>query len=345
MKSLKSKMIKCLVWDLDNTLWDGILLEDKEVRLKSEIHKILRTLDKRGILHSIASKNDHKIAMQKISEQGLDPFFLYPQINWNPKSYSIKSIAEKLNISADSMAFIDDSQYEIDEVKYEIPGIMCIHADDIPLLLQKPELNPVHVTDDARMRRQMYLGDIQRNTDEEEFRGPKEAFLRSLNMQLTIFKPREEDLHRAVELTQRTNQLNTTGYSYSYEELQLFRKSEQHMLLMARLKDKYGDYGRIGLMLVEENMNTWNIKLLLMSCRVMTYGIGSVMLSYIINLARKNDKTLFAEYRPNERNRMMNITYKFMNFKDHEKKDHILIFKHDLSDEYEYPDHMKIALP
>jgi FkbH-like protein len=117
------------------------------------------------------------------------------------------------------------------------------------------------------------------------------------------------------------------------------------MLLMARLRDKYGDYGRIGLMLVEENMNTWNIKLLLMSCRVMTYGIGSVMLSYIINLARKNDKTLFAEYRPNERNRMMNITYKFMNFKDHEKKDQILIFKHDLSDEYGYPDHMKITLP
>ena len=345
MKRKKGKMIKCIVWDLDNTLWDGILLEDRDVKLRKDIKRVLRTLDERGILLSIASKNEHRTAMEKLVEMGLDSYFLYPQINWNSKSHSIKLITEKLNINTDSIAFVDDSDFELDEVKFELPEVMCIHADDIPLMLEMPELDPVHVTEDARMRRQMYLGEIQRSADEESFRGPKEAFLSSLDMQLTIFRPGEGDLQRAAELTQRTNQLNTTGYSFSRDELQSFLNSEEHLLLMAKLKDKYGDYGRIGLMIVEKETDHWTIKLLLMSCRVMTYGIGSVMLSYIINLAGKKNKKLFAEFLPNERNRLMNVTYKFMNFKDYENKGKVLIFKHYLKNEYQYPEHMRIILP
>ena len=208
-----------------------------------------------------------------------------------------------------------------------------------------PELDPAHVTEYDKMRSQMYLGEIQRSADEESFRGPKEAFLSSLDMQLTIFRPGEGDLQRAAELTQRTNQLNTTGYSFSRDELQSFLNSEEHLLLMAKLKDKYGDYGRIGLMIVEKETDHWTIKLLLMSCRVMTYGIGSVMLSYLINLAGKINKKLFAEFLPNERNRLMNVTYKFMNFKDYENKGKVLIFKHYLKNEYQYPEHMRIILP
>lgn len=345
MKSTKDKMIKCVVWDLDNTLWEGILLEDKDVKLKKGLKRILQTLDERGILLSIASKNDYNTTIENIEKQGLESLFLYPQINWNSKSHSIKYIARKLNINTDSIAFIDDSQHELDEVSFELPEIMCIHADNIPSLLQLPEMNPAYVTEDSRMRRQMYQGDIQRSAEEEQFKGPKETFLKSLDMQLTIFKPTEEDLHRAVELTERTNQLNTTGYSYSHDELRSFNMSSKHLLLMAKLKDKYGDYGRIGLMLVEENTVSWNIKLLLMSCRVMTYGIGSVMLTYIINLAKENNKKLFAEYLPNHRNRMMNITYKLMNFNDYKQEGKTLIFKHDLKNEYNYPEYMKISLP
>lgn len=345
MKSEKDKMIKCVVWDLDNTLWDGILLEDKEIHLKKDIRKILQVLDERGILHSIASKNDYKTAMQKIGDMGLASYFLYPQINWNSKAHSIRTIATKLNISAGSLAFVDDSPHELDEVRYELPEVRCFHADDIAVLPGLPGLNPAHVTEDARMRRQMYLGQMQRSADEEEFRGPREAFLKTLDMQLTIFRPEEKDLHRAAELTHRTNQLNTTGYCYSYEELHSFSRSEDHFLLMANLKDKYGDYGRIGLMLVEKSLDRWNIKLFLMSCRVMTYGVGTVMLSYVINLAREKKKKLFAEYLPNEKNRMMNITYRFMNFEDSGANGNILVFRHGLKKGYHYPDHMQITLP
>ena len=145
----------------------------------------------------------------------------------------------------------------------------------------------------------MYLNDMMRNKVEEEFAGPQEAFLASLDMALTIFPAEEEDLQRAEELTVRTNQLNATGYTYSYDELNHFRQSEQHKLLMARLDDKFGSYGHIGLALVECREEVWMIKLLLMSCRVMSRGVGSIMLNYIMNLAQEKNVILQAEFLPN----------------------------------------------
>ena len=83
--------IKCVVWDLDNTLWSGVLLESETVALKPQVASIIETLDRRGILHSIASRNDHHMAMQQLSELGIDRYFLYPQINWNSKAASISA--------------------------------------------------------------------------------------------------------------------------------------------------------------------------------------------------------------------------------------------------------------
>ena len=88
--------IKCIIWDLDGTIWDGILLESDDVMLKTGIKEIIRTLDSRGILHSIASKNDYEIALSKLSKFGLDEFFLFPEINWNAKSETISSIGGQL---------------------------------------------------------------------------------------------------------------------------------------------------------------------------------------------------------------------------------------------------------
>src|SRR6266540_6551634 len=89
----EKQSIKCVVWDLDNTVWDGILLEDREVVLRPHVVEILKTLDERGILHSVASRNEHDLAMAKLQEFGIAEYFLYPQINWNPKSGSVAQIA------------------------------------------------------------------------------------------------------------------------------------------------------------------------------------------------------------------------------------------------------------
>src|SRR4051812_11623982 len=97
-KKKEKQSIKCVVWDLDNTVWDGTLLEDSEVTLRPHVVHLLKALDERGILHSIASRNDHAAAMAKLVDFGIADYFLYPQINWNSKASSVGQIAQDLNI-------------------------------------------------------------------------------------------------------------------------------------------------------------------------------------------------------------------------------------------------------
>ena len=308
------KEIKCIVWDLDNTVWNGILLEDKNVTLKEGIDEIIKVLDSRGILHSISSKNDFETAAAKLKEFDLWEYFLYPEINWGNKSLSVKNIAGNLNIGIDSMMFIDDQQYERDEVRFSIPGIVTFDDADYKVLPAHPELNPRFVTEDSARRRKMYIENIQRTNDEEKYTGPKEEFLKSLKMELILARAEENDLKRLEELTIRTHQLNTTGRTYDYEELKVMLHSDKYLLLTAELNDKYGSYGKIGLVLIERLSDEWRIKLFILSCRVMNRGIGTILLNEIINMASNVSVKLTAEFKHTGKNRIMYVTLKFANF-------------------------------
>jgi FkbH-like protein len=338
----RNKYIKCVVWDLDNTLWHGVLLEDESVVLSENITSIIHTLDSRGILQSIASRNDYDAAMQKLKEFGLHQYFLYPQIGWNAKSSYIEKISGSINISTNTFAFIDDQPFEREEVNASFPEVLCIDAEYIDDVPGMPEFNPRFVTSDSRLRRQMYLDDIRRNRQEEEFTGPKEEFLASLGMKVKIFNAAEEDLHRAEELTVRTNQLNATGYTYSFDELNSFCQSDRHMLLMAKLEDKYESYGHIGLAMIECKPEVWTIKLLIMSCRVMSRGVGSIMLNYIMQIAKKSSVRLRAEFVPNGRNRMMEITYRFAGFEEVARAEKLSILENSLEQVQSFPDYLEV---
>ena len=341
-RQFQKTYIKCLVWDLDNTLWNGTLLEDDHIYLRPNVTAIIKTLDSRGILHSIASKNDYPTAMQKLQEFGLQDYFLYPQINWNSKASSIKQIARAINIEPNTIAFIDDQPFARDEVHSELPQVLCLDAAELSALLDMPQMNPPYVTQDSQMRRLMYIGNITRNRDEEAFAGPKEAFLASLGMTLTIFPAKKDDLTRAEELTNRTNQLNSPGYTYAYDRLNHFRQSAHHRLLMAKLKDRYGSYGHIGLALLNCTPQVWTIKLLLMSCRVISRGVVSMMLSHIMHQAKQNHVKLHAEFLPTGHNRMMNITYRFAGFEEIEKRGDLVIFEHNLSTIQPFPEYVTV---
>ena len=141
-KETAIKTIKCIVWDLDNTLWDGVLLEDNTVSLRANVATIIEALDSRGILQSIASKNEATRAIQKLREFGLLDYFLYPQINWNSKVSSLKVIAQSINVGLDSIAFIDDQPFEREEVSFSLPEVLCIDAIKVDSLLDMPEMNP-----------------------------------------------------------------------------------------------------------------------------------------------------------------------------------------------------------
>jgi FkbH-like protein len=326
-KYREQKTIKCVVWDLDNTIWNGVLLEGDRVSVRPSVVEIIKTLDCRGILQSVASKNEYTKAMAKLQEIELAEYFLYPQIDWNSKVSSIQEIAKLLNIGIDTIAFIDDQLFELEEVAFSLPEVLCINAIELERVLELPEMNPRFITEDSKKRRLMYISDRDRNQVESEFTGTKEEFLATLNMHFTISSAQEEDLQRAEELTVRTNQLNTTGYTYSYDELNRLRLSKNHKLLIASLNDKYGNYGKIGLAVIECSQNIWMIKLLLMSCRVMSRGVGTVMLNYIIELAKNNNIRLGAEFVSNARNRMMYVAYKFAGFQEIDRKGDLAILE------------------
>jgi FkbH-like protein len=348
MKQKKRKKIKCVVWDLDNTLWDGILLEGDQLTLREGVLEIIRLLDSRGILQSIASKNDYGLAITTLKKFGLDEYFLYPQINFGSKASSIEKIAESINISLDTIAFIDDQPFERDEVTHSHSEVLCIDSNHLKAFLDREEMNPRFITEDSKNRRMMYLTDIKRNQKEAEFEGPKESFLAGLQMVLTIQPAVEYDLKRAEELTVRTSQLNATGYTYSFDQLREFLKSPRHKLLITDLEDKYGTYGKIGLSLIECSETSWTIKLLLFSCRVMSRGIGSVVINYIRNEAKKNKVRLLAEFVPTDRNRMLYVTYKFSSFEkiEHDSNNtRLVMLENDLNRKIEFPHYIQLNYP
>ncbi|RST18380.1 HAD-IIIC family phosphatase [Streptomyces sp. WAC05374] len=336
--------VKCVVWDLDNTVWDGVLLEDGDVTLRPAVVDVIRTLDERGILHSVASRNDHDAAMAKLEEFGIAEYFLHPQINWGNKSDSVRAVAEAFNIGIDTLAFVDDQPFERDEVRFAHERVLCIDALDAEAIPGMPQMQPRFVTADSRERRHLYRADVQRQEAQDAHHGTDEEFLASLGMRFTIAPAQERDLQRAEELTVRTNQLNATGYTYSYEELDAFRRSPDHDLLVAGLEDKYGTYGKIGLALVERGTSAWTVKLLLMSCRVMSRGVGSVLLGHLIRSARDAGVTLRAEFVPTSRNRTMYVTYKFAGFREVAKNGDVSVLEHDGTHVQGFPPYMDVTV-
>ncbi|HLF24991.1 MAG TPA: HAD-IIIC family phosphatase [Anaerolineae bacterium] len=340
----EKQSIKCVVWDLDNTLWNGTLLEGDDITLRAGVLETIQELDRRGILNSIASRNDHPAAMDKLAALGLKEYFLYPQINWNSKSASLQAIAQALNLGLDTFAFVDDQPFEREEVAFVHPEVLCIDAIDLPRLLDQPGLRPRFITAESRLRRQMYQSDAARTQVESEFTGSNEEFLATLNLVFTIRVAEESDLKRAEELTVRTHQLNTTGYTYSYEELDALRRSGDHLLLVASLDDKFGTYGTIGLALVERGESIWTIKLLLMSCRVMARGVGTILMSHILSRAKQVSARVQAYFIPNGRNRMMYVTYKFGGFKEVGRLDDLLVLENDLAHIQPFPNYVQVHI-
>jgi FkbH-like protein len=340
----KLKALKCVVWDLDNTVWEGVLLEGDTLKLRPEVVHIIKTLDERGILNAVASRNEYEPAMAQLKAFGIDEYFIYPQISWNPKSQSIEQIAADINIGINTLAFVDDQPFEREEVQFTHPDVLCFDAAELDEMLDHPRLKPRFITPESRLRRKMYQSDIQRKQAEENFTDNNEAFLANLDMVFTIKKAGEEDLQRAEELTKRTNQLNTTGYTYSYEELNKLRQSDDHLLFVSSLDDRYGTYGTIGLALVEKEATFWTVKLLLMSCRVMSRGVGTIMMTHIMNLAKEAGVPLRAHFIPNGRNRLMYITYKFGGFTEIENKDNLVIFENPLQEIQPFPDYVDIHI-
>ncbi|TCK22290.1 HAD-IIIC family phosphatase [Pseudonocardia endophytica] len=336
--------IKCVVWDLDHTLWDGVLLEDGRVDVRERIVAHIHALDAMGVLNSVASKNDEQTALARLRELGLEEMFLCPQINWNAKSHSIREIASALNLGLDALAFVDDQEFERAEVAHELPDVTCVDVVDVDEALARSEFRPRFVTDESAGRRELYRSQLARDDQEREFVGTNEEFLASLGMTFIIAPARREDLQRAEELTVRTNQLNATGRTYSYDELDELRGSDDHLLLTASLTDRFGSYGKVGVALVETAGPVWRLHMMLMSCRVMSRGVGMVLLNHVMRLARDAGARLQADFVETGRNRMMQVTYGFAGFTEVSRDGADVVLEASLSDLQEPASYVRLEV-
>ncbi|GLY15233.1 hypothetical protein Kisp01_22480 [Kineosporia sp. NBRC 101677] len=307
--------VKCLVWDLDNTLWRGTLLEGDQVVLTDEIRELVALLDSRGILQSVASKNDQDLAWAQLEALGLAEFFVLPEIGWGAKSESVRRIAEGLNFATSAVAFVDDQPAERAEVSARLPDVRCYDAAELAQLATRPEFDP-KVTGDARERRRMYQAGFRRDAARSDFPGPDEDFLRSLDIEMQIRRADAAELARVSELTVRTSQMNATGVPYTSDELQDLTADLEHEVLVVSMSDRFGSHGAVGVLLLERRPGLWRLKLLATSCRVVSFGAGTVILNWLIDAAHTAGVHLAGDFRRTERNRMMDIAYRFAGFED-----------------------------
>ncbi len=306
--------IKCVVWDLDNTLWQGTIAEGDDVRASPQALDLVRRLERAGVVQSVASRNDPEHAGPILATIGLADIFVYPQVSWSAKSASVERIVRLLDIGTDTVVFLDDSPFERAEVTTSLPKVRAYSLPKFLALYAERGLLPNKVTSDAVRRPAAYREESCRKAAQAAFEGTAVEFLASLDLALTVRTASMDDLSRAAELTERTNQLNTTARTFSAAELAGYVSDPARMILMAELVDRFGDYGRVGLCLIRRHDTFWLIELMLMSCRVGGRNVGNAFVGVVAGLADAAGVPLRALYVPNSRNRQMRIMYAFNGF-------------------------------
>ncbi|MCP4373899.1 MAG: HAD-IIIC family phosphatase [Deltaproteobacteria bacterium] len=292
--ALPAEKVKCVAWDLDNTLWEGILIESKheEIKLRNESLHAIKKLDERGIIQTIVSKNNYDEVKAMLSKLGIWDFFLYPAINWAPKSSNLKQIAKLLNINIDTFALIDDQAFELAEVKSSLPQIRVYSDREITELLSYPEFD-VLVTEASKLRRQSYLSQIKREKVVAKYEGGYESFLRECEMEMKLFIPfKPEHINRCYELLQRSNQLNLSTKRYTKTEFDNLLSKENFLCIALDCSDRFGDYGIVGFASVDESTRDPQLIDFVISCRVAQKMVEHTFFEWLTEYEMKKGRAL-----------------------------------------------------
>ncbi len=308
-----AKYIKCVAWDLDNTLWDGILIESEPntVKLKNGVLERIQQLDKRGIIQTIVSKNYYDEAITELKRLNIYDYFVAFRINWNPKSNNIRELAQELNINVNTFAFCDDSPFERQEVLDELQCVRVYKEDTDFLAL--PEFD-VPITNDAIERRKMYQTELKRKEQQKVYSGDNIDFLKNSELVIHISKIDEtEKLKRAHELVNRTNQLNLSGNRYDEIRFEKIVKDESlGKSLVITAKDKFGTYGQVAFLLYIIEDEALIITEYAMSCRVAKKYLESALFAYLAKTYNK--KTIILNGINNSKNHLLIETLESIGF-------------------------------
>jgi FkbH-like protein len=275
-----------VIWDLDNTLLDGVYLEspDEPPPPNSALTKVLHDLARRGIVHAIASKNPPEAC--RYAERATGHTFAASQCGWGAKSAAIASITAELAVGQDAVAFVDDDAMERAEVAFNLPDVLVLAPEDMPAAAGWPQFSPPVVTAEARRRGELYAQRRARQQEATAFGGSRDEFLRHSQTQVTIAPATPGDLPRLVELSVRTHQFNSSGRPVSDEEFAVLLDSADRHVITVRLADRFGDDGMVGgCVLAVSDSAAWRVQLLMMSCRALGRGVIDAVLTWLCRTA------------------------------------------------------------
>ena len=350
---------KCIVLDLDNTLWGGIVGEDGFDGIKLgpqlpgntylEFQKNLKALKNRGIILAINSKNNFNDAIQVINEHPnmilRKEDFSSIMINWNNKVSNMYEIAQELNIGLDSIVFFDDDPVNRELMRTSLPDILTVElpkdsSEYVNTLHELPEFSMFEITDEDSKRSEMYAQ--QQTRKEFEISTPNlEDLLRNLSLELIIKKSNNFTNPRISQLILKTNQFNLTTKRYTAEEILNFTNDENIIIGCAQVKDKFGDHGITGVFIIKKlNSNEWFLDTFLLSCRIIGREIEKGILNYIINEAKKNGiKIIKSQYVRTEKNTPIQDFLPNCGFKQINN-----FWEYDLNNAFNMPDFIKIEI-
>lgn len=320
-RALKGRSKKCIVLDLDNTLWGGIIGEDglDGIILSNvspgieyvDFQRGLLSLYNRGIILAICSKNNHddaiKVFREHPSQVLKEEHFAAMRINWADKASNIIELADEINIGLDSMIFFDDNPVERAQVSQRLPEVM---VPELPknsrkyrsLLESLNVFDVLSLTKEDFARGEMYAGKRKRS-ELEASAASMEDFLRTLELKVQIKEVSDFDTPRVVQLIGKTNQFNLTTRRYTDAEIEDFRRSSDVIVYSMAVQDRFGDEGVVGVAIIRKMATEWLIDSFLMSCRVIGRSVETALLAKIVADARReNAKSLVGEYLPTKKN-------------------------------------------
>jgi len=318
-------MLKCIVWDLDDTLWRGTLRGGDELAINEAAVAAVRAADAAGIVQSVASRNEPDAARIAMEELGILPFFVYPQIALAiSKTAAISAAAKRFNLGLDSVAFVDDNPFEIYEVNRYLPEVMTYQPNEIPRLMQMIEdaRTLPHLSD----RRALMERREARLNAAEAFRGRREDFLKECQMVLRVRPAMPGDLDRITELIFRTNRLNNTRQRDVQPDEYIADPDKR--AFCCELTDIFGDHGLVGAALFELDEHDLRIDFFCVSCRIEGRGIGAGFLRASVEKIASEHPRLrraLCPYKINAEDKAALVLLKLLGFRTLEKKDDELL--------------------
>lgn len=331
--SILGKSKKCLVLDLDNTCWGGVIGDDGLNGIKlgnetaqGEAYKVfqsyIKELKQRGVILSVCSKNNHEIAKEAFTHSdsvlSFDDFSSF-KANWEPKYSNIETIANEINIGLDSLVFIDDNAMERNIVESQLPSVSVPNVGDniidfIDFIENNNYFETVNLSGDDLSRNKFYSENNERNKQKSTFENYND-FLVSLNMKAEIKPFSDIYIDRITQLINKTNQFNITTKRYRLNEIETISSNDNFISFYGKLSDKFGDNGLISVLIGEVSNKTCTIDTWLMSCRVLKRDMEIAMFDMLIDECKlKNLTKVIGVYKRTKKNNMVSTLFSDLGF-------------------------------